>query len=405
MNQPDCGGVVWQNISVVGYGAVVYVGDRKGKLWKSTDGGDGMLDEHQLAPQLAVAHAPFVGGSDTLIGALCDTSLLVVTYQNIGCSYASLQRVAINGLDSSEYIERSTHHRSCERTPDTPVFVIRPQRPGIHNLIVHTIFVDNEYHTIDSTIPVTFNVKPESAYSVDLNVYVKSKRISVSPGDILQVPVYVGKPSQSVMLHGRTVIDIPFVAGPHNVVPLDFRTALPGVTANSLTTNSNGTINVELNASDGLSYTGETVIGTLRCGVYLEDTMNASVSLAGITAASTDGRCIRLESTDDTVRIDIKGCGDSTLLSYLRSGAVPYSIEHIVPNPARQTVHVLLHNPFSEPLSCELIDACGVLRIHTTLASDRIDLDVHTLPSGIYYLRIAGPNGRCPHSQTVLIER
>ena len=406
-SQPNCEEIDdgdWQNLSIVGHGAVVYAGDVIGALWKTTDGGDGTLSESQLAPQLAIGHAPFPSGNDTLAVDLCAASSLIVSYQNIGCSYASFQSFSIDGLDSSEYTWTSTHHRSCEWIPDTTFISLYPKTAGIRNLTIHTQFIDDEYNTIDSTIHVTLTVKLGSGSSVALNIYIKPATIIAAPGDTIEIPVYLGGTGQPVTLAGVTSIHIPFTFASKCIVPLDFAFTMPGVIAAGPISISDGSASIDFEVP-GLTYTGETLIGVLRCIVYLADTLQTSISLIGVTLASDDPRCLDLALNTDAVTIDLQGCGDSTLLRYMKSGTLPYSIESITPNPATNTLNVKLQNAWNRPLSYELANALGVRCIGNVTASDHFALDVHNLPNGVYYLRVMAASGGAPFTRMVLIQR
>jgi hypothetical protein len=408
-NQPNCREIDdedWQNVSVVGHGAIVYVADMNGNLWKTTDGGDGSLSESALAPQIVIAHTPFASGNDTLDVNLCSPSSLVVSYQNIGCSYASLESVSVDGLDSTEYTQVSTHHRSCEWTPDTTFITLYPKLAGIHNITVRPHFVDDEYNSIDSAVPVTLNVKPGGS-SVGLNIYLKPAPILVASGDTIEIPIYLNGTDPEISLNGATMVRLALTFDPLTTLPLDFTPVLPGLIETGPISIVNGLISIGLQSATGLNLSGETMIGTLRCVIYLNDTLRTSISIASASIASNDPRCVALSTATEAATLDIAGCGDSTLLRYMKNGILPYSIESISPNPAsskmRNIIHVRLTNELHQFLSYALMNAMGIQLVSGTTMSNAFTLDGHNLSNGVYYLRVVGLKG-VPISRMVVID-
>ena len=100
----------------------------------------------------------------------------------------------------------------------------------------------------------------------------------------------------------------------------------------------------------------------------------------------------------DSVEIDFTGCGDSTLVAAMQ-GQPLFTITSIVPNPARTSLTVTVSG-VREPgsgIECELFDALGnsVLTQHSAhfdllrAGVSTQNLDVASLPSGIYFLRLS----------------
>ena len=91
----------------------------------------------------------------------------------------------------------------------------------------------------------------------------------------------------------------------------------------------------------------------------------------------------------DSVEIDFTGCEDSVLLGFMHSGLVPFRITSIQPNPARAILQVnLAREESTEPVTYELLDALGAERLRGNIAASTTSLEVSSLPSGVYYLRI-----------------
>jgi hypothetical protein len=127
------------------------------------------------------------------------------------------------------------------------------------------------------------------------------------------------------------------------------------------------------------------MIGSLRCMVYLNDSLQTSVSLASASISSDDPRCLALSTSSDAVTIALTGCGDSTLLRFMQTGS-PFTIESIVPNPARSSLRV---EGKGQRVEAELDDELGRNILEPTLYALPFTLDVKSIPSGVYYLRLS----------------
>lgn len=103
----------------------------------------------------------------------------------------------------------------------------------------------------------------------------------------------------------------------------------------------------------------------------------------------------------DSVQINFAyGCGDSLLLAAM-SDSLPFYINNIIPNPASINITISLAHQSSSSISFELFDASG--HLESSGADVPSILDVSTLKSGIYYLRLS-QNGYV-QTHSVVIER
>ncbi len=144
-----------------------------------------------------------------------------------------------------------------------------------------------------------------------------------------------------------------------------------------------------LQASD-LTVNGETLLGTLRCIVYLADTLQTSVSLVAATLSSEDSRCVSLSLQQNAVNIALTGRGDSTLLRFMKDGTFPMAIASIAPNPV---VSSLLVRWNGGGVTYDITDALGILRERNSATSSQSEIDVSSWPSGVYYIRARGASG------------
>ena len=192
-NLSEIDDIDFRNISVVGYGAVVYVGGFLGDdhLYLTTDGGDGSLTTNMLAPKVDIHRSAFPGGSDTLFSDTCSTTVLTVTNQNLRCAITVFDSLWLDGLTSTEHSEFSTHHRSCLQLADTSIITLMPKSIGEHHLTIHLHFTDDEFHSIDTAFVVILEVPRYS-----------QKLVSISPQALfLNDTILCDSVTQRVTLH------------------------------------------------------------------------------------------------------------------------------------------------------------------------------------------------------------
>jgi hypothetical protein len=101
----------------------------------------------------------------------------------------------------------------------------------------------------------------------------------------------------------------------------------------------------------------------------------------------------------DSVEIDFTGCGDSTLARFMQTGS-PFTIESIVPNPARSSLRV---EGKGQGVTCEFEDELGRSILPSTLYALPFTLDVKSIPSGVYYLRLS--QGGFVQTRRIIIQK
>jgi hypothetical protein len=392
----------WRNLAVTGYGAVVYAADRYKQVWKTIDGGDGALSTEALAPRLLFDYTLSNGGHDTLVVNACDKGMMAVVNQNLTCAFTKITDISIQGLDSSEYSIKRIRHSSCIDLPDTTLFIIVPSQPGTRLLRVRAHFIDDEYATIDTGFTMTLIASSEKT---PIRTYLKNDHIAARAGDTIDVPIFISPvPTEaSVTLSGKVTGVLYFLVNADMVVPIRFIPAIKGLYASALDI-ANDQISFSLVDTNGMAITGETLLGKLRCVVYLTDTLQSSVTLIGGSLdVPLDANCFTLSVMSDSVIVSITyQCGDSILSNFIRYDSL-FKILNIVPNPVGSTVHVYLRNNASF-FRYELFDALGVVRKKGMANGNSFALDVSDLSAGKYYLRVRGPGG-IPATEPIVIVR
>lgn len=372
----------YHSVSVVGHGAIIYASDGT-DIWKSTYGAVGpndyqpILRATELTPQVAFGHT-VVGGFRQL--STCQPDTFAAFYQSTSCAYTSLDSIWIEGLGRDEYSHTSLHQNPCSSIPDTTWFVVSAKKPGRRTVQIHARFVDDEFDQIDSTMPLVFDVSP-SANSVPINFYLKASRTTVRAGETVSIPVYA---SANATL-GATELTLGFALDTNVLKVLSFE---PAITATSVSELSyaNGAETVHLHATT-LALNAKVLIGTLHCAMYLADTLSTSIRLRDPEIQTEQATCIAPSASNDEIAITLNGCGDSTLLRFMSSGSL-MGIDRVTPNPAQSEITVQGRGLRASEL--QVYDMMGrrVSRTQPLTLDEGISMDVHTLPDGMYYLRI-----------------
>jgi photosystem II stability/assembly factor-like uncharacterized protein len=247
-----------------------------------------------------------------------------------------------------------------------------------------------------------------SASVQSLSLSLENEKITVRAGDTISIPVYL---SGNATL-GATSITLPFGLDTNVLQPIEFYPAISGITAGSIVY-AGGTGTVPLQAT-GLTLSGEMLIGTLRCIVYLADALATSVTLTGASLTSANSPCVALSLTTDSVSIAITGCGTATLLQFMKSGQIPFAIQSIVPNPAADEITIRVaavgdHHAISvgdhHAISYQVMDVLGTVCAEGEVDGDALQLDVHSLANGLYYLRAQDGEAGAAVSGKFMIDR
>jgi hypothetical protein len=222
-----------------------------------------------------------------------------------------------------------------------------------------------------------------------VSLYLKPSTITARAGDTIDIPVYL---NGNATLSGVTLATASLALNSEVLEPIAFIPSLAGVSlAGPLSysggTGTEGTETVPLQINN-LQLNGETMIGTLRCIIYLSDSLQTSVSLASASITSDDPRCLALSTSTDAVTISITGCGDSTLARFMQTGS-PFTIESIVPNPAQNKITVDLSRKSEAPIVYDLFDELGRSWFHGLISGLQTSFSVTSLASGSYYIRVS----------------
>jgi hypothetical protein len=249
---------------------------------------------------------------------------------------------------------------------------------------------ENEIH--DTTITLFGQTIGTSSYELCL----KQNIITASPGDTILIPVYLSGNAPLAPIS----ITVPFQLNTNVLQPIGFDPVLTDIAVDSFSY-TNGVEYVVLQSS-GLNLTADTLIGYLRCIIYLSDTLETSVTLANSPGDLTNSPCATVFTCANSVKILIAGCGSQMLLNFMKFGTA-YDILGITPNPAGNSVQIKLKNHGSI-LHYELLDALGITKKSGVVIDNQFQLNLSGLSSGNYYFRLSIEGGR-PITKKIVVVR
>jgi hypothetical protein len=330
--------------------------------------------------------------ADSTLRSACDTSNINIIYQNLSCNYASLKNFTITGLDSTEFSSEWLHHLSCDGVPDTVLLKIFPFSSGPGKYSLHAHFENDEYQAIDTSFE--FSISSASSPSVTLRYYFKNTIPFANAGDTIEIPMYLNSTKSPTNL-GLNSVTLIYSLNTNLLTPFAF-IPIKGLTADPVqTTKTTATVTLHFDPSFTLS--SETELGRLRCVAYATDTLETDITLSSATRSSG---CIATLADSNITHFTLIGCGAQILSDFMKFGTA-YNILSIIPNPANNSVLIILKNNGSF-LHYELLDALGALQKSGTTTDSQLQINLLGLSSGNYYFRLSGEGG-IPVTKTLTI--
>jgi hypothetical protein len=171
----------------------------------------------------------------------------------------------------------------------------------------------------------------------------------------------------------------------------DSASAASGWMAN-VTTATNGTLSLVLVRATTTPFVPNAQLCSLYFHCYLTDTLNCTLALApAVWNAPITDSCSVLSLPDaDSLNITLAPrCGDSILYHAMRREPILLDRILVEPNPAHDKLRIVVPSGEHPAIEYELFDALGASRTTGTLTSCDKQLDVRSLPAGVYYIRLS----------------
>jgi len=171
--------------------------------------------------------------------------------------------------------------------------------------------------------------------------------------------------------------------------------SVPGWTMQTIS-NENGLMKLQLNKSAGTVLHPDSIIAWINFRVNLAPRLSTTITLNEVNwdadTSYHDCMVASLSSADSVLLNVTLSCGDTLMLQMLRGQKPSFDIVSLRPNPASGVLHIDLKNNLGAPIRVQLFDALGVIKKDEQWKMSEPTLDVSTLPSGIYYLRLSQAN-------------
>jgi len=153
--------------SVVGRGAVVLAVDDSGRLWKTTDGGDGTLGSSVL-PVTMTSFSNMSGDAlangDTIVTKVCDSVPLYFNASFTGCDRIWIDTTTIDNIAPNGYYSVLDNQALTDgSSSDSSKIVLRAVRSGIYPITIHGRLRREDFIDDETTIHLTLIVKPDPA--------------------------------------------------------------------------------------------------------------------------------------------------------------------------------------------------------------------------------------------------
>jgi hypothetical protein len=382
----------------------------------------------QPAPSLVSGHSDtvYITFTPGATGTFYDT-LTIAT--NGGTKTMPLQGIGTSGssiLSGDSILRDFGSLYECE-TSDTTIELINK---GCDTLTINSAnFSNGALYRVDTTfpviivpldsVPVRLTFTPQSGNLNDTihffsNANTGSPTISIPltggiiPPATLQLvlgPATIGKQGTMVtcyaMLEGQAPAAMTGLSFDltHNDDLLG-NAIVTGMNPGAMTKLGNGIIQQQFTISP-LTRTNDT-LGTITFQVYLTDSTSTALDLSNITFTTSKILpldCIASIAGAGTTFSFQNSCGDSSIRLALQN-RLPFVIQSIIPNPASTSVRV---EGNGQRITAELEDALGKESLPASSYSFPFTLDVSTLPSGTYYLRMS--DGGYIQTRRVVIDR
>jgi len=147
-------------ISSVSRGAICYVNDYRGNLWKFTD--SSLLRHATWDFSFAKSSASI--SNDTLYAKTCDSAKITLKYGFTSCDYVKLDTISVEGIPRSDYrVDFIKDKVIMQGRADTSGITFIPSLPGTYHIKVHTFIMRDDWVREDTAFSLVLVVKPNPA--------------------------------------------------------------------------------------------------------------------------------------------------------------------------------------------------------------------------------------------------
>ncbi|GEM_PF-2961237 len=272
-----------------------------------------------------------------------------------------------------------------------------PQTAGTNTSIVHFYYHDEDgvQHDTTVTLSATASAPPR------LSLYLKPGALSERDQQAATIPVYVSGvgSTSSIQSIGLQSFTFRLNLNTDLCTPESVSTSIAGAVASIISVDRKGA-NITVSVPPSFAPTSETQLVLVTGRTYLTDTMATNISLSNVACNASSSQCFGLDSNAAHIPFTyLPACADP-LISHV-IGKRPFEVLSITPNPAKNEIIVRLSQT-PDPVQGELFDVLGDISVRVEDVRG-IPLDVHSLPSSLYYLRLS--QGKYYVTKRIVIEK
>lgn len=363
MNRSTDGGLTWKNVggpenyrdtrfSVMGcQGSVVYAFDENGGVWKTTDGGDGMINQGVQNPTLSSDHIDLTATSCSVISAsfaYSDFSCNPIKIETISFSDSTLQIISSGALSFSRYPKLP--QILAPLASDSLIFNWDPKKLGAQKL--SKTFIRVHGSIINSSI------------IFDTLLAVSTESLPFQPDTH---PDSIAFPAAKI---GEQICST-FVL--RNSAP---KGNLPFILESAAFSNTDTTYRIT------------SISSSLPVSVGAQDSVTLTVCFTPVDSSThQDSLVLKTDCFNFAISLASKGVQPAGVRSSESANSL-----FIYPNPTQNELNINLQSEFGKKAQIEIFDALGkkVLGVERYLISGRntVHIDTRNLSAGIYLIRI-----------------
>jgi len=148
------------HLSAVARGAICFVGDDSGRLWKYVD--SSLL--RNATWDLTIKKSSNALSNDTLFARTCDSAKLNLYYGFTGGDYVKLNAISVDGIPATDYRADFTQDKILMiARSDTSSITFLPSLPGTYPIKIHTYLMRDDWVREDTAFNLVLLVSPNPA--------------------------------------------------------------------------------------------------------------------------------------------------------------------------------------------------------------------------------------------------
>ena len=325
------------------------------------------------------------------VTASCDSSARVFRFVNTTCNTITVDSATARVTDGTYELpfglKGTASGTLAPRDSESFALSFIPGLAGAYSGVVTVYYhgLDNVEHDTSITLAGIAVAAPT------IGVAMKPGSYSASALGTIDIPLYLTgsldqASSQSI---GLQTLDIVLAMNTDLLTPLTANPLSPNIPLIPVQITGKNSVTLPVTLPANFTFSDSTELLTLHCQAFVTDTMQTAIALQSAEfVAKTASACFTQRPANGTSSFSlIARCEDSVLTGDLAHG-LSFVVQSIVPNPTSGKLTVNLSGPSDLWVLYDLYDLLGRAVMHGGFAGSANSLDVGSLGSGSYYLRL-----------------